>query len=48
MKTLKKFKAEQMQDKEFAREYAKIQPRLDEIRKQEERKPETEAERRNY
>lgn len=48
MKTLKTFKTEQMQDKEFAREYEKIQQELDEIREQAERKTETEAERRNY
>ena len=48
MKTLKAFKAEQMQDKEFAREYNKIQPELDEIREQAERKKETEAENWNY
>lgn len=32
MKTLKQFKMEQMQDKEFAEEYEKIQPELDVIR----------------
>lgn len=32
MKTLKQFKAEQMQDEEFAREYKEIQPELDVIR----------------
>lgn len=32
MKTLKQFKAEQMQDEEFVREYKEIQPELDVIR----------------
>lgn len=48
MKTLKTFKAKQMQDKEFAGEYAKIQPELDEIREQAERETEVEVENQDY